>query len=224
MCYDASSSIQSYGLVSTVALLTIYFGDKYDKHIALFILAVIQMQLAEYWMWIDQSCTSNYNKLGTYYGLFILLFQPLVVLFGGYYWKTLNFSLKTYFILFLLMVIPGTIRALQYIVKENKTACSRPGKSKHLKWDFFQKPTIELYKNMSLKYVPYIFQVIMYFLLLIVPWFFMKNRVKGPLIGMMVISSFLYHFIQYKDDWASMWCYSTKMVFFLYLVVSFLVR
>ena len=74
MCYSAQSSISNYIYTTTVSLILYLYGDKYDKHISLFTFVVLQMQLAEYFMWKDQKCGIT-NKLATIAARFILFLQ-----------------------------------------------------------------------------------------------------------------------------------------------------
>ena len=54
MCFNKNSSIVSYFTASLLSVILFNYGDKIDKHIALFSLVFIQMQLVEYFMWKDQ--------------------------------------------------------------------------------------------------------------------------------------------------------------------------
>ena len=64
MCYNSSSSITNYVYVTLLSIIMYLYGDKYDKHISLFAIIVVQMQLAEYFMWKDQKCGIT-NKIAT---------------------------------------------------------------------------------------------------------------------------------------------------------------
>ena len=74
MCYNATSSIANNINVTLFSAVVYLYGNKYDKHFALFLFVVIQMQLAEFFMHTDQQC-KQINKIGTLSGLFIIYFQ-----------------------------------------------------------------------------------------------------------------------------------------------------
>lgn len=207
MCYDAKSSIQSFAFITVISGLLFYNGDKYDKHIALFLFVIIHMQLAEYFMWMDQECNSM-NKYATYYAFFVLLIQPLSVLWGGYYFKTLNISFNSYIILTIVYGSLFLMKWFEYIQIPEKI-CSKPNKTKHLEWDFVRK-------KISNEYI--VFSV--YFFCMTIPWLFMKNFKKGVLVFSLIALTFLYHFIFYKDDWRTLWCYSIKYATLLYIIVT----
>ena len=207
MCYDARSSIQSFAFITVTSGLLFYYGDKYDKHIALFLFVVIQMQLAEYFMWMDQEC-NNMNKYATYYAFFVLFIQPLSVLWGGYYFKTLNISFYTYVILTIVHSCLFLMKIFEYSQKPGKI-CSKPNKTKHLEWDFARRQNDNEYIVFSV-----------YFLCMTIPWLFMKNFKKGVLGFLFITFTFFYHFIFYKDDWKTLWCYSIRYATILYIFVT----
>ena len=78
MCFSAEASLTAYILGSIASLYLLIKGDKYDKHIGLFSLTFIQIQLAEFLMWIDQDCNKNINHYATIFAEYILILQPLI--------------------------------------------------------------------------------------------------------------------------------------------------
>jgi len=193
-CYSNNRSI----------VVLLYIGDKYDKHVAIFFFFVIQMQLAEYFMWQDQSCGDT-NKYATIYAYIVLLMQPLSVLWAGYYFRTLHISLQMTTILSIVFIIVYGRGIVEYLLKPG-TKCSRP-RVKHLEWDFT-------------KDTKFTFENILYFILLFIPWLFLKNKQKGILVFSFSIASFVYHYIKYKDDWLSLWCYITRNMAILYAIFA----
>lgn len=162
------------------------------------------MQLAEYFMWQDQSCGDT-NKYATIYAYIVLLMQPLSVLWAGYYFRTLHISLQMTTILSIVFIIVYGRGIVEYLLKPG-TKCSRP-RVKHLEWDFT-------------KDTKFTFENILYFILLFIPWLFLKNKQKGILVFSFSIASFVYHYIKYKDDWLSLWCYITRNMAILYAIFA----
>ena len=81
MCYSAKSSITAY-IVGTIASILLFkYGDNTDKNIALISLVFVQMQLAEFLMWIDQDC-GKLNDLGTRLAEVALFGQPCAIFLG----------------------------------------------------------------------------------------------------------------------------------------------
>ena len=94
MCFSAEASLISYVLGMIGSLYLLINGDKYDKHIGLFSLTFIQIQLAEFLMWIDEDCNKNINHYATIFAEYILFFQPLSIIFGALLFKTTNIPNK----------------------------------------------------------------------------------------------------------------------------------
>ena len=93
MCYNKDISLAVYLTTSVVSFILYLTGDKYDKHVAIFCFTFIHMQLVEYFMWLDQKC-GKMNHYATEAGYYLLLLQPLVILFAGLLLKTFTISDK----------------------------------------------------------------------------------------------------------------------------------
>ena len=64
MCYSAESSINGFLIGGAASLYLLFFSNNQTfKHIGLFFSSVVLIQLAEYFIWIDQDCSKNYNNL-----------------------------------------------------------------------------------------------------------------------------------------------------------------
>ena len=92
MCFSAKASLSAYILGTIGSLYLLINGDKYDKHIGLFSLTFVQMQLAEFFMWIDKDCNKNINHYATIFARYILFLQPLSIILGALLFKTTNIS------------------------------------------------------------------------------------------------------------------------------------
>ena len=76
MCYDAKSSMNGFLIGGSASLYLIFFSNNPTyKHIGLFFAAVVLMQLAEYFMWIDQNFKKNYNNIASRSVILILCLQ-----------------------------------------------------------------------------------------------------------------------------------------------------
>lgn len=89
MCYNKEVSITSFIVGAGLSILVYKRGDKYDKHVACFLFTIALMQLAEYFMWIDQECGITNHNASTM-ASFILYLQIFTVIMGGYYFTPLN--------------------------------------------------------------------------------------------------------------------------------------
>jgi hypothetical protein len=204
MCYDASSSIRSFGLVTLLCALLLYYGDSFDKFIAVIVFAVVQMQLAEYFMWKDQSC-GWMNRYATFYAHLAILLQPLSVLLGGHYFNIFNISSKYTLGLATFTTICWLTEFGNYILNTGPV-CSKP-KNGHLFWDFLRKK----------EFNPSILLYVLYFIGFMGPWVFSKYRVKGFFFLALLLYSFVVHYMLYKDQWHTMWCFGIRTGIILYI-------
>ena len=203
MCYSAQSSIQNYIVVLSVCSVLYALGDNFDKHIALFFFVVIQMQIAEYFMWIDQQCKTT-NTMATYYAYVVLALQPLSVLWGGYFFKSLSISFNATMLITVIYLLP-IVKAFMDYTNTTIKPCSKSING-HLRWDFW-------HHNYNLDSVLYI-------ILMLLPWLLMKNIRKGVFVFLLLFSSMIYHYVYHPEHWGSLWCYIIRNVVLLYTAVT----
>ena len=77
MCYNKEVSMTSFIIGGGLSTLLYTRGDKYDKHIASLFFFVTLIQLAEYFIWIDQDC-GEINNFASNSISIILFFQAFV--------------------------------------------------------------------------------------------------------------------------------------------------
>lgn len=215
MCYSAESSINNYGLGMLLSLGLYTLGNNYDKHFAFFIFVVIQMQLAEYFMWKDQKC-GIMNKIATISANTILLLQPVSVLFGGYLFNTLNVSNSLLLSISIPYLLIGILVLMYRYYYETKQICTKAPDG-YLVW-FFNE-------NKFFKGILSNVQLFLYLILLIIPWLYLKDfniSFVIPLIisGALIIHSF-YH--NRQNEWQTKWCYyiiNGLLLYILYRIVS----
>lgn len=215
MCYSAESSINNYGLGMLLSLGLYTLGNNYDKHFAFFIFVVIQMQLAEYFMWKDQKC-GIMNKIATISANIILLLQPVSVLFGGYLFDTLNISNSLLLGISLPYLLIGLLIIFYRYYYEKGKICTK-ALNGYLIWFFISK---KLFKGM-LTYM----QVFVYLILLIIPWLYLKNFNIGLFIFLLIFGTLLIHTLYYNREmeWQTKWCYyivNGLLLYILYRIVS----
>jgi hypothetical protein len=209
MCYDASSSIRSFGLVTILSALLMYFGDNFDRFFAVVVFAVVQMQLAEYFMWNDQSC-GKINQFATFYAYLAILLQPLSVLLGGYYFNIFNIP-PEYILGFALLISVFWLTEFGQYVLNTGPVCSKP-KNGHLLWDFLRKK----------EFNPSILLHVLYFIGFMGPLLFSKYRTKGFFFLGLLLTSFFIHYLQYKEQWHTMWCFSIRTGMLMYVAFTIL--
>lgn len=207
MCYNTTSSITSYVYVIFIATILYLYGNIYDKHVSLFFFVVIQMQLAEFFMHVDQKCT-YINKFATLLAFILLYAQPISAFAIGKLLNTIN--TPTYFnYLYICYALYGIIVLGIYILR-NKTICSKITNG-HLFWDFEPRNDINGYIS-----------VFLYLILSTIPWLYLKNVSILYLFITIWIGSWLLHYILYPKHWKSMWCFFVSGMITLYTLGRYL--
>tara|TARA_X000000368_G_scaffold60956_1_gene42995 strand:+ start:880 stop:1518 length:639 start_codon:yes stop_codon:yes gene_type:complete len=207
MCFSAQASLTAYILGSFASIYLLIKGDKYDKHIGLFSLTFIQIQLAEFLMWIDQDC-KNINHYASILADYILILQPLSIILGSILFKTTNIPTKLLY-LFLLSFIIGIIVYSIRVIYNKRKLCSKSINNGYLKWDVIKKPSL-------LDYIGY-------FIFVTLIWLFVKNK-KGLLVFIFTIISLLFGLNNnYKftfAQWESKWCFFGVLLPFLIIIYN----
>ncbi len=200
MCYNQEASLISY-IVGTVCTLLLFRSkNRYNRHIALFSLAFIQMQLTEYFMWTDQECGKT-NHYATIVGHFILISQPLAVLYGAYKYQTLAISSKKLMSWIFLALVPLINTVIVHLIT-NRQLCTEEQFSGHLLWDF---PMDDSYLEQLA-----IFHGTVYMTLLFVPWLYMKDQYRGIMSFVIMVTTLIFGMLgegSFMKEWKSKWCY-----------------
>jgi len=216
MCYNKNVSIAAYVTSTILGLILFKIGDKYDKNIAIFILVFNQIQLAEYFMWIDQNC-GNMNHYATIYAQIIVMLQPISILVGALIYKTFCLPNAWIYIMLTMLVIP-LLTTLIMMIKNKRKLCSKDKKNGHLDWDFVSP----MYSTSITDGLYYIYWMI----IIVVSWLFFKNRVKGLICFGILGSTLLYSTLDTSDmrfdlkQWESKWCLIGAMCPAIYLLLK----
>lgn len=206
MCYNKTSSLVSYISGTLLSLILFNYGDNTDKHIALFSIVFIQMQLAEYFMWKDQKCgTINHNA--SIFGHIVLLLQPISVILFGIILNTFKYPTKYLYILLIIITLP-LIHKIYLYTKNKKQLCSLEQKTGNLEWVFVDGNT-ENWSNLSF---------LTYFIFLSVPWLLLKDKLKGIILFLLTIFSYAYKRFNFSQ-WESLWCYQAVNLPLIFLVI-----
>lgn len=212
MCWSPEASLSAYILGITASLYLLFKGDKYDKHIGLFSLIFIQIQLAEFLMWIDQDCNKNINHYATIFAKYILTLQPFSIIVGAILFKTTNIPNNLLYI-FLLFYIIGLIINSIRIAYNKKKLCSKSINNGYLEWDNIKKYSLSDYT--------------IYFIFMFLLWPFVKN-IKGLFVFIFGIISLLFGLNNnYKFNfaqWESKWCFFGVLLPFLIIIIKLIFK
>lgn len=215
MCYSAESSINNYALGMLLSLGLYTLGNDYDKHFAFFIFVVIQMQLAEYFIWKDQKC-GIMNTTATIIANIILILQAFSVLFGGYLFNTLNLSNSLILNISVPYLLIGLLIIMYIYYKTQGKICSKAPNG-YLVWFFYHN---KFFKGVSSKLL-----LLLYLILLIIPWLYLKDFDIGLVIALIIFGSLIIHTFYHnkENEWQSKWCYyitNSVLIYILYRLVS----
>tara|TARA_Y100000741_G_scaffold51210_4_gene35077 strand:- start:4535 stop:5182 length:648 start_codon:yes stop_codon:yes gene_type:complete len=207
MCFSAEASLTAYILGSIASLYLLCKGDKYDKHIGLFSLIFIQVQLGEFLMWIDKNCNKNINHYATIFVEYILNFQPLSIIVGALLFKTTNISNNLLYLFLLILIIPLIKYTINIAYNKRKLCSKSINPFGHLQWDTITKRR----------------DFIAYFIFMFSIWPFVKNK-KGIFVYIFSIISLLFgltnNFKFNFNQWESKWCYIGVLLPFLIIIYN----
>ena len=208
MCFSAEASLSAYILGTIASLYLLIKGDKYDKHIGLFSLSFIQMQLVEFFMWIDQDCNKDFNHYASIFSKYILILQPISITIGALLFKTTNIPNNLLYLLILISFIYFIDYSIKIFYNKRKF-CSKSINNGYLEWDFVSKITLLEY--------------IIYFTIMFLLWPFVKD-IKGILVFIFSIISLLFGLNNnYKfnfEQWESKWCFFGVLLPFLIIIYN----
>ena len=205
MCYDAKSSITNYIYVGLITLILCLYGNKYDQHVALFFFVVIQIQLAEFFMHIDQKC-GWINKFATIFAFVVLIAQPICSYLLGYILDTT--TIPEYFKYFYLIYGLFGLTKLIFYLKNNRIICSKI-KNGHLEWGF--KPASHNINGVII--------LTMYLLATaIIPFIYLNSDVEKYLVIFLLLGSLFLHYVYNPNHWRTKWCFYSSVSVTIYAI------
>jgi hypothetical protein len=217
MCYNKEVSLTTYITGILLSFVLYFYGNNLDKHIALFCIVFIQIQLAEYFMWKDQKCGKT-NHNATVFAHIVLILQPISLLLGGLIFNTFYIP-KILTVYFLVICLIPLINAIKINLLNKRRLCSLEEKTGQLEWRFANGKTNDWSSIIT----------IIYFTFLLATWFFVKDTKKG--FFMFVITFSLLIYSSYKnteskhnifEQWESKWCFISVITPLLIIIYNFI--
>ena len=207
MCFSFEASIISYVLGITASTLLLQSKNNTNKHIALFCLTFVHIQLIEALMWSDINCKNNLNHYGSILAHFNLILQPLSILIGAYYLNTTIIPKNILQVLIIVYCVPLLMAIYHYNFKKPFKLCSLNSNKNNgeLVWDF----NIDRH---SLTWRIYSF---FYLSCLFFTWLLLKDKIKGYLMFFLALTTIILSIVSTKSikldeflsDWESKWCF-----------------
>ena len=220
MCYTKELSLKAFMFGSITSLVLFVIGNNKDRHLALFFLSVALMQVAEYFIHLDENCNSkrNINHYASVSVTHILLLQIAVLMYFGLYYKTFKKPYIHRTILYLTVIMFVYYSA---IIPFKKTKlCSIKTKQGHLSWDVYEEdkilelmlPLIYASGLLSLGFLKDKKYTALLFLFGIIPLYYhiKKDNLTKKDSFVKVIRNILGN----NDEviWPSTWCYTTNIL------------
>ena len=202
MCYSAQASLGAFAF----ALLLSYFlynrNKNNDRSIAILIIGISTMQIAEFIMHLDPKCKTNINKYGSMLGMSALLFiQPIFSILSNLYTQK---KISKEIILQIILWIIYVLYMIKYYWPKSQEWCSKKKciDDCKLSWNWW-KPGYDL--------IP---QILYSLVILIIPIYVMYNFEYKAFIW------FLYLFLSvvfiYNNEYFNtLWCFWGPMAAFL---------
>ena len=110
---------------------------------------------------------------------------------------------------FIIISIYSTLNITLRYLKTNRKFCSLEQESGNLKWELLKGGVGDF--ELSSR--------IFYFSILFLTWFFMKDRLRGILLGSWNIITFLLVGANFKQ-WESVWCYIANITPLIFLFLQ----
>lgn len=199
MCYSPEVSIGTFGFVSIVCIYAWIRNKGIDRAAALIFFVIVLMQLLEYFLWINQSCTSL-NKLLSSFVPILLLLQPLLLSY--IVWKmNAGHGVFTPHIFYtsLLVFIPILLYAKSFGIFNT---CILKGKDGHLDWKLG-----EAIPYQGIHHFIKICIILWYYVSLIYIFATLNNSKLVYIFSSIAILSWILSIIHFKNEWGSIWCY-----------------
>ena len=207
MCFSFEASITSYIIGVTASVLLLLSNNKTNKHIGLFCLTFVHIQVAEAFMWSDIHCKSILNHYGSILAHLNLILQPLSILIGAYYFNTTIIPNNILQILITVYCIPLLMAIYHHFIKKTVKLCSLNNNKNNgeLIWDFNIDRNSKIWKT----------YLLFYFSCLFFTWLFLKDKTKGYLIFILLLTTIIVSVLftnsikpsKFLNEWESKWCF-----------------
>ena len=208
MCYSSESSINSFIIGGTASIYLLLSKDKNYKHVGLFFLSVILIQLLEYFMWIDQNC-GWLNSFASRSIMLVLCLQIVTIFLGGYLFNTLNIPKPYLFNILIISIISSLYISLPAFFDNTLIWCTKPNENNSLQWANRDKNFF--YENLYIIY---------YALFLILPFLF-KKKWLFLLILIFGIITFIFNRYPNFNSSNSRWCYYSAYLPLLFVSLEY---
>ncbi|AGC01731.1 hypothetical protein H012_gp734 [Acanthamoeba polyphaga moumouvirus] len=211
MCWSKEISFVTF-VLAMVGVIYLYRRNKpNDRWIALFAGTIAMIQLAEYFMWSDQTC-GKINKYASMFALLVLAMEPLMNMIGGLLFsdtsnkQMLKYLLIGYIIFICFVLFNRSQKSMNWCGTSlcgdigNRTNGFTINKKCNLKWlflDGFDAKTGLIWS-----------------LFLLIPFLAMKPTYLGIVFAALGIGTFYIANITNNAAQGSLWCWFAIIIIF----------
>lgn len=208
MCYSAESSINSFVIGTICSIYLLRSKNNYYKHVGLFFIFVVLIQLLEYFMWIDQDC-GWLNSFASRSVNLILGLQLYSIFLGGYLFNTLYIPKKYLTIILFICTITLIYVSVYSFFDEELIWCTKPNENNSLQWA----------NHGIFKFESYL-TILYYGVFLTLPFFFKKLWISLLLLISGIIT---FIFTRYPNVYSSnsRWCYYSSYLPILFVLLDY---
>jgi hypothetical protein len=207
MCYDAKTSIGTFGFVAFISLYLWQRNNSLDRAISLILLVVVAMQLLEFIIWTHLGETTE-NRIASVLIPVLLYLQPLLIALIMWIFKA-GWYTESYKLIVYALVLCLPILSIVFYNMMKEAQYTMPGPNGHLMWAYPNKMTLDILALLIIYYglLAYLFMTL-----------------KNPILSVSFLAgytlSWFYYKIYYGKEFGSLWCHSVNGIALLSLFIT----
>lgn len=218
MCWNKEVSIITF-LIASVGIIYLYQRNgPNDRWIALFAGVIALIQLAEYFMWSDQSCGET-NRIASIFAMLVLILEPIANVAGGLWFSDnsnkqfLKIILAAYLI-FLLYAYKKNIHGnpidfcgINYCADRTDVSFWKPTRWSgcHLKWNFLDRVDVHV--------------ALMWTFFLLIPFLAMNPKIHGFVLAAAGVLTCILSRTINNPAAGSLWCWFAISIIFIKILM-----
>uniref|UniRef100_A0A6C0LTG4 Uncharacterized protein n=1 Tax=viral metagenome TaxID=1070528 RepID=A0A6C0LTG4_9ZZZZ len=204
MCWNKEVSMLTFIIAITGCIYLYYRNNNNDRWVALFGGTIAMIQLAEYFMWSNQSC-NDINKLASMLALLVLVLEPAMNMIGGMIFEKSYSDRKILKVLLLSYIVYVIAIYLSIKEKQIKWCGHKSRESCHLRWDF-----LDIFSSKW---------SILWVIFLMLPILTMNPKYQGIILFAIGLMTFILSKIHHTSVMGSMWCWYAILVIYAKIII-----
>ena len=198
MCYNPEVSIGTFLFVSICCAYMWMRNHKLDRGLVIMFMAIVLMQLLEFFMWFEVDTCSDTNLFLSQLVPYALWIQPILFLFAAWQFN-IGWAVGYRELFFLCVALVPLLMWYQTLMKPE---CVITGKNGHLIWS----GTMENIVNTT-ETIPLLIHIL-YIIVTNYVIFTIRNIPLALLLGLTSMFFCLHAYYQSKEEWPSVYCHT----------------